>query len=99
MPREREVRDHLLERLDGPLRAGGLDPTAVGDDLDLLRSGILDSLGLLELIADVNDRFDIEVDFEEVDPEELTVLGPFVRHVAAAAEVRVAPTPDRGGPG
>ncbi len=80
-----QVREYVLERLGGRLREGGFEPTTVADDFDLLRSGVVDSLGLLELIAEVNDHFGIDVDFEELDPEALTILGPFARHVASAA--------------
>ena len=68
--------------LSGPLHAAGVDPAAVGDDFDLLERGIIDSFGVLELIGDVEDHFGIEVDFEAMDPEELTIVGPFSRYVA-----------------
>ena len=74
----------VVSELDEPLRDVGLDPRDVGEDFDLLTSGVVDSLGMIELIMAVSDRFGLDVDFEGLDPEQFTVLGPLVRHVAAA---------------
>ena len=83
------VRDALADEL----AAAGIDPAEVGDDFDLHERGVIDSFGVLELIGDVEDRFGIEVDFEAMDPEELTVVGPFSRYVAGAAAGAPAGTP------
>jgi acyl carrier protein len=75
----------VVAELDEPLRDAGLDPREIGDDFDLLVSDIVDSLGMIELIMAVNERFGLDVDFEGLDPEEFTVLGPLARYVAQAA--------------
>jgi acyl carrier protein len=82
-PTAEEVRDFVVTTLDRELREGGVDPAQVGDDFDLLVSGVIDSLGVMELIMAVNDHFELDIDFEELDPEGLTVIGPFSRYVAA----------------
>jgi acyl carrier protein len=74
-----EVRDYVVRSLD-------LAPDTP-DDFDLLTSGVIDSFGVIELITDVNERFGLDIDFEELDPEGLTVVGPFSRHVAAMSQV------------
>jgi acyl carrier protein len=79
------VRAFVLAELDPALRDAGVDPGDVDDAFDLLTSGILDSLGMLELIVAINERFDLDVDFEGMDPERMTVLGPLARHVADAS--------------
>jgi acyl carrier protein len=81
------VRAFLVAELDVPLRESGIDPRALGRDFDLLTSGVVDSLGMIELIMAVDDRFGIDVDFEGLDPEQLTVLGPLSEHIARAAAV------------
>ena len=80
-----QVRLFILERFEAPLARLGLTPADAPDDLDLLGEGVTDSLGLLELIGALEQRFAIEVDFEDLDPEELTSLGPFCRYVAERA--------------
>ena len=81
-----EVRGFILQDLAVPLAELGLSPEEISDDFDLLTSGVIDSLGLLELIAGVNERFGLDIDFETLDPEGLTVVGPFSRYVAAMSE-------------
>jgi acyl carrier protein len=72
----------VVGELDQPLRESGFDPGQVGEEFDLLTSGVLDSLGMLELIMSINERFGLDVAFEGLDPEQFTVLGPLARYVA-----------------
>jgi acyl carrier protein len=76
-----EVRRVVLDGLAEPLARLGLRPEQVPDDFDLLTSGLIDSFGLLELIGDVEERFDLKIDFERLDPEGLTVIGTFSRYI------------------
>ncbi|MDH3601116.1 MAG: acyl carrier protein [Candidatus Tectomicrobia bacterium] len=76
------VRSFMLDRLEGPLAAKRLTPRDVPDNFDLLTEGIIDSLGIVELISAVEDQFDIEIDFEDLNAEELTIVGPFCRYIA-----------------
>jgi len=85
VPTAGEVRAAVLEELAEPIAAFGLEPAGVPDDFDLLTTGVIDSFGLIELIVSMNERFGLDIDFEELDPEELTVLGAFSRHVAQAS--------------
>ena len=77
-----EVRSFILGQLDEQLRAAGKEPDAVPDDFDLHGEGVIDSLGILELITGLEERFGLEIDYEELDPEELTIVGPFSRYVS-----------------
>jgi acyl carrier protein len=77
-----DVRAFVVETLDEQLRAAGADPAAIPDDFDLHRENVIDSLGILELITALEERFGVEIDYEELDPEELTIVGPFSRYVA-----------------
>ncbi len=84
-PTTEQVRAFVLADLADAFAEHGIDPATVGDDFDLLTSGVIDSFGILELISSVNEHFGIEIDFEELDPEGLTVLGEFSAYVAQAA--------------
>jgi acyl carrier protein len=53
------------------------------DNCDLLLSGLIDSLGLLELVMAIQERFGREIDFEALDPEHMTEVGPLCRFVSA----------------
>jgi acyl carrier protein len=46
------------------------------DDYDVLQSGVLDSLAFVEMMMAAGEHFAGEVDFESLDPEKMTVVGP-----------------------
>jgi acyl carrier protein len=52
------------------------------EDCDLLLSGMIDSIGLLNLIAAIQEFAGREIDFELLDPEEMTIVGPLCRFVS-----------------
>ena len=58
--------------------------TDLAEDYDLLLEGAVDSLGMLTLTAEVEKHFDYEIDFEEIDPEEMTIVGPLCDFIEAA---------------
>jgi acyl carrier protein len=58
-------------------------PTDLPDDCDLLLNGYVDSLGLLELMTALQDHFGREIDFDELDAEQMTIVGPLKNFVAA----------------
>ena len=87
-----DIKGFLLEYYSPMITANGLDVKAIGDDFDLLEAGIIDSLGVLEMISAVEKHFVIAVDFERMDPGELTRLGAFGAFVAQNAE-RKEPRP------
>jgi lipopolysaccharide O-acetyltransferase len=82
------VRDAVLDRVEPALRDRGLARSEVPDDFDLLAEGVVDSFGLLELIGSLEESLGVTLDFETVDPDELTVLGTFTRHVEAQARAQ-----------
>lgn len=79
----KDVRMFLESYLTEKLREQGRDmPVDLPDDCDLLLSGIIDSVGLLELIGAVQKFCDREIDFEGLDAESMTVLGPLCRYIS-----------------
>jgi acyl carrier protein len=78
-----DVQSFLQEFVAKSLREQGRDvPATLTDDCDLLLSGYVDSLGLLELMTALQDHFAREIDFGELDPEQMTIVGPLKRFVA-----------------
>jgi acyl carrier protein len=61
----------------------GYVPSDLPDSLDLLSGGIIDSMGILELIGAVEEAFGKPVDYEGLAVERLTVVGDFSRYVAS----------------
>jgi acyl carrier protein len=83
-----EIRVALLEALVEPLAAIGMGPQDVPDDLDLLQNGVVDSLGLVGLLAEVEDRFGVELDYDDMPIEDLARVGPLSRHIERQAAGR-----------
>jgi acyl carrier protein len=77
-----DVRAFLLETFSDSLEAIGLTPDSVKEGFDLLREGVIDSMGILEMIAAIDQRFDVEIDFEDIDPDHITVVDPLCEFVA-----------------
>ena len=77
------VQDFLREYVVKSLRGQGREvPSDLSDDCDLLLSGYVDSLGLLELMTAIQDHFGSEIDFDQLDAEQMTIVGPLRRFIA-----------------
>jgi len=78
-----DVRIFLSEFLQKKLEGQTGDvPADLPDDYDLLLSGTIDSIGLLELVTATSEHFGREIDFDGLDAEQMTVVGPFCRYVS-----------------
>lgn len=63
--REAELRELVRERLAARMQHLGLKPSDLSDDLDLVRSGLLDSLGFVDLMAELEQAAGRAVDLEQ----------------------------------
>jgi acyl carrier protein len=63
------VREFVMTRfLDGE------DPARLTPTTPLISGGVVDSLGLLDLVAFLEQRFEVEFDADEVDPAQFDTL-------------------------
>ena len=83
-----ELRGFVVGLFAESFAATGVDPNAIGDDYDLLLEGIIDSLGVLELISAVEKRVGFELDLSDLPAEDLTKVGPFCAFVEQLAARR-----------
>jgi acyl carrier protein len=81
-----EVRAFILELLADPLAAVGRTAADVPDDFDLLLEGVIDSFGLLELVSGLGERYQFDLALDQLDPEQLTLVGPLARYIAERSE-------------
>ena len=78
-----DVRVFLTMYLKDKLKARGREaPTELTDDSDIFALGLVDSLDLLELMSAIGEYCRREIDFEQLSPEEMTVIGPLCRFVS-----------------
>lgn len=82
-----EIRTYVMNYLSESITAKELDRMQINDGFDFLGVGVIDSLGVIEMIAAMEQHFQITVDFEQMDPEKFTILGCFCRYVAESAVV------------
>lgn len=76
---ETSLRSMIADRLSQRLARLGLAPSDLTDDLDLVRSGVLDSLGFVDLIADLENTIGKQVDLElALERKSATTLGGIV---------------------
>jgi acyl carrier protein len=81
-----DVRIYVLKYLSERAPKRDLESMLIDDDtFDFLQAGIIDSLGVIEMITAMEKHFHITVDFGQMDPEEFTVLESFSRYVAQSA--------------
>src|SRR5688500_17196372 len=69
------IREFILGKFPIAKQRGG------SDDDPLLRSGILDSLGILEVVSFLESEFDIVVADEELVPESFETIATIARFV------------------
>lgn len=80
---ETDVRTFLKDYLDRRFEANGRAACEdLPDDCDLLLSGMIDSIGLLQLVAALQEFVGRDIDFEILEPEEMTVVGPLCKFVS-----------------
>jgi acyl carrier protein len=77
-----DVQQFILGRIDDPLQAKGLAAAEVPSSFDLLLEGVIDSFGIVELISALEEHYDLEFDFDELAPDDLTRIGPLSDYVA-----------------
>lgn len=78
-----DVRMFLKVYLGRKLEANGRGACEdLPEDCDLLLSGMIDSISLLDLVAAIQEFAGREIDFEILDPEEMTIVGPLCRFVS-----------------
>ncbi|GKQ50329.1 acyl carrier protein [Bradyrhizobium sp. Ce-3] len=83
-PTPDDVRSFFGAFLNRKLEDRGQRPLRdLPDDYDLLLSGALDSLGFVEMMMAAGEHFDREIDFENLDPEQMTLIGALCQFVSA----------------
>ena len=80
-----EVRTFIIDRLKKKLLLFDIAEEEVKDGFDLVKSGLLDSMAFVDLVAGVEEEFDLEIDFEKAaDTEDFTSLGGLVQIIMDA---------------
>jgi acyl carrier protein len=72
----KRIRDYILGLINKRLLLFDIDRGELNDDFDLVKSGLLDSMAFIDLVAGAEEEFEIEIDFEQLaDTDDFTSLG------------------------
>jgi len=82
-----ELKDALREFIRENFLFG--DEVAFADDASLVEEGIVDSTGVLELITHIESTYDIEIDDEELVPENLDSISNLANFISSKQPVGV----------
>jgi acyl carrier protein len=84
------VRIFVADFLNRKLKERGQDPLSdLPDDYDVLLSGVLDSVAFVEMMMAAGEHFVGEIDFENLDPETMTIVGPLCVFVSEQLRQRL----------
>ncbi len=74
----KEVREYVIENF-----LLGEEADELSDSESFLESGLIDSTGILELIAFLEETYDVEIEDEEMIPENLDSVQRVARFIAS----------------
>ena len=77
-----EVKQFIVGFFSDALQVAGIDPDELPDDMDLLQTGVIDSMGILEITIALEERFEVPIDLEELPADQLVAVGPLASFVA-----------------
>ena len=77
------VRVFVADFLNRKLKDRGQGPLSnLPDDYDVLMSGAMDSLAFVEMMMAAGEHFVGEIDFDSLDPDKMTLVGPLCGFVS-----------------
>jgi acyl carrier protein len=77
---DNELRKQVMELLRDKLQRIGIRETELGESFDLVKSGLLNSLEFVDIIASLEKIYSFEIDFDQaLDKGGLTTLGGLIR--------------------
>ncbi len=71
-----EVRDFVADNF-----LFGEDPESLNNNDSFLETGIIDSTGVLELVAFIEEKYSVEVDDDELVPENLDSIDQLINFI------------------
>jgi acyl carrier protein len=84
------IEERIRRFIETELSAGAVDEP-LSDDFTLLDHGVLDSLGLFQLVSHIEDEFGVEVADEELVPSNFNTIVDIARLVRTKRSPEAAP--------
>ena len=80
---KKEIKNYILE-------ASLLDNKDIDDDTLIFETGLLDSMGLLFLIEFLNEKYEVEVNDDELNPSNFESINSIVSFIEGKLKVKKA---------
>ncbi len=80
-----ELREMVVEQIGSQIERAGLNGQTLDDDIDLLKSGLIDSFEFLDLMAAIEEQSGIKLDLGALDDSDFTTLRGLVANVLGSA--------------
>lgn len=77
-----EIVQTLRDQVEPLLLSAG-EPATLDPEYDLLRGGLIDSMGIMEIVAFIDEEFGVDVDDVDIVPENFSSIGDMARYVAS----------------
>jgi acyl carrier protein len=79
MIKDKEISEFIILKLKEKLEQFGIDKSEIKNDFDLVQSGLLDSMSFVDLVTEMEKKFNIEIDFEKAfDESKLTKINGLI---------------------
>jgi len=82
---EQDLYRFIEAHLNNRMRMLDIGAIEITRDFNMIDTGVLDSMGFIELVADIEATFHVEVELEAYRPEELSVVSGLMRCVMNGA--------------
>ncbi len=82
---KRELREFIVGLLKEKLLLFDISGDELNDKFDLVKSGLLDSMAFIDLIAETEEKYQIEIDFEKLaDSLDFSTMGGLISFIINA---------------
>ncbi|HEY3490790.1 MAG TPA: acyl carrier protein [Candidatus Deferrimicrobiaceae bacterium] len=81
------IKDEISNFIYNNILFGNIEHT-INEKCSLLENGILDSTGILEVVAFIEERFDISIEDTELIPENLDSIANIERFISSKTKPR-----------
>jgi acyl carrier protein len=98
LPPQDPVEEELMQQVRDLVQLV-LNARVPGDDADILETGLLDSLALVELLVGIEREFDVQVDLETLDLDNLRSVRTIAQTVLDAKRGAAGAVTSAGEPG
>jgi acyl carrier protein len=80
MDKKTEIKEFIIDKIEEKSKLLDIfvEHEVITDDFSLTGTGIFDSMDFMNMITDVEEKFSVEVDFSNHDPESFTTLKGFI---------------------